>query len=156
VLGLVLAVGAHRAQRRRPRWTLIRFLLVVAAGCVVVAGDVGVVAYLEIECVSTSLLCYLFKEWQSCANIPGRGEKIFVISAFYCPNFLRTYRSFFRSWMSELILIIVITWDYPPDHLLLDRAPNLGPLVSRYNTNKFENCWYESVRILEVLKPLFR
>ncbi len=43
-----------------------------------------------------------------------------------------------------------------PDHLLLDSALNLGPLVSRCEINKFENCWYKSVRILEVLKLLFQ
>jgi hypothetical protein len=43
----------------------------------------------------------------------------------------------------------------PPDHLLLDSAPNLGPLISRWEINKFENCLYKSVRILEVLKKAF-
>ncbi len=33
--------------------------------------------------------------------------------------------------------------------------PNLGPLISRWEIDKFENCWYKSVRILEVLKLLF-
>jgi hypothetical protein len=28
----------------------------------------------------------------------------------------------------------------PPDHLLLNSAPNLGPLISRCDINKFENC----------------
>jgi hypothetical protein len=28
----------------------------------------------------------------------------------------------------------------PPDHLLLDSAPNLGPLISRWEINNFENC----------------
>jgi hypothetical protein len=27
----------------------------------------------------------------------------------------------------------------PPDHLLLDGAPNLGPLISRWEINKFKN-----------------
>jgi hypothetical protein len=27
-----------------------------------------------------------------------------------------------------------------PDHLLLDSAPNLGPLISRWEINKFKNC----------------
>jgi hypothetical protein len=44
----------------------------------------------------------------------------------------------------------------PSDHLLLDCAPNLGPLISCWRINYFENCWYESVRILEVLKLLFQ
>jgi hypothetical protein len=43
-----------------------------------------------------------------------------------------------------------------PDHLSLDRAPNLGPLISRWEINKFENCCYKSVRISEVLKLLFQ
>jgi hypothetical protein len=28
----------------------------------------------------------------------------------------------------------------PSDHLLLDRSPNLGPLISRWELEKFENC----------------
>ncbi len=43
-----------------------------------------------------------------------------------------------------------------PDHLFLDSAPNLGPLISRWKINKFENCWYKSARILEILKLLFQ
>jgi hypothetical protein len=31
----------------------------------------------------------------------------------------------------------------PPDHLLFDSAPNFGPLISRWEMNKFENCWYK-------------
>jgi hypothetical protein len=27
-----------------------------------------------------------------------------------------------------------------PDYLLLDSVPNLGPLISRWEINKFENC----------------
>jgi hypothetical protein len=44
----------------------------------------------------------------------------------------------------------------PPGNLLLDSVPNLGPLISRWEINKFENCWYKSVRILEVLKLSFQ
>jgi hypothetical protein len=29
---------------------------------------------------------------------------------------------------------------YTPDHLLLDSAPNLGPLISCHEINKFKNC----------------
>ncbi len=53
----------------------------------------------------------------------------------------------------------LLTLDSPysltPDHPLLDSAPNLDPLMSRWEINKFQNCWYKSVRILEVLKHLF-
>jgi hypothetical protein len=38
----------------------------------------------------------------------------------------------------------------------LDGAPNLGPLKSRCENYKFENCWYKSVRNLEVQKLLFQ
>jgi hypothetical protein len=43
-----------------------------------------------------------------------------------------------------------------PNHLLLDSAPNLGPLLSRWEINKFSNWWYKSVRILVVLRLLFQ
>ncbi len=43
-----------------------------------------------------------------------------------------------------------------PDHPLLDSAPNFGPLISPWEINKFENCWYKKVRILKVLKILFQ
>jgi hypothetical protein len=46
--------------------------------------------------------------------------------------------------------------DIPPDHQSLDSAPNLGPLISCWEINNFKNCWYKSVRILEVLKLLFQ
>ncbi len=36
-----------------------------------------------------------------------------------------------------------------------DSAPNLEPLKSHWEINKFENCSYKSVRILEVLKLMF-
>ncbi len=42
------------------------------------------------------------------------------------------------------------------DHLLLDSVPNLGPVTSRWEINKVENCWYKSGMILEVLKLLFQ
>jgi hypothetical protein len=42
------------------------------------------------------------------------------------------------------------------DHQLLDSAPNLGPLISRWENNKFESCRYESVGNLEVLKLSFQ
>jgi hypothetical protein len=39
----------------------------------------------------------------------------------------------------------------------LDSAPNLETLISCWEVNKFENCWYKSVRILKVLmKRLFQ
>ncbi len=44
----------------------------------------------------------------------------------------------------------------PPDQLLLDNVPNLGPLMTRWEINKLENCWYKCVRILDVLQLLFQ
>jgi hypothetical protein len=44
----------------------------------------------------------------------------------------------------------------PPDHPLLDSAPNREPLISCWEINKFENCWYKNDMILEVLKLFFQ
>ncbi len=43
-----------------------------------------------------------------------------------------------------------------PRSPIIGQCPNLGPLISRWEINKFENCWYKSIRILGVLKPLFQ
>ncbi len=58
----------------------------------------------------------------------------------------------FSPSFSQFLVIFYI----PPDHLILDNTPNLGPLISRWKINQFENCWYKSVRILEALKLLFQ
>ncbi len=34
-----------------------------------------------------------------------------------------------------------ISYKVPPDLLLLDRSPNIGPLISRWKLDKFKNCW---------------
>ncbi len=56
----------------------------------------------------------------------------------------------------KISTLIFSWWKNTPDHLLLDSAPNLGPLISRWEINKFENGWYKSDKILEVLKLLFQ
>jgi hypothetical protein len=75
-----------------------------------------------------------------------------------------------RNWMNhhgticERVSKFILRWrcqrkkkkTLPPDHLLFDSAPNLGPLISRWEINKFQNCWHKSDRILEVLKLLFQ
>jgi hypothetical protein len=33
----------------------------------------------------------------------------------------------------------VIRLGVPPDHLLLDRTPNIGPIISRWELDKFKN-----------------
>ncbi len=66
-----------------------------------------------------------------------------------------TYFSTYCKRMTRAVVSCNSSRRYP-DHLLLDSAPNLGPLISRREINKFENFWYESVRILEVLKLLFQ
>ncbi len=63
-----------------------------------------------------------------------------------------------KSILSNSILLqltISSAQTVPPDHLFLDSAPNLGPLISRWEINNFENCRYKSVRILAVLKLFF-
>jgi hypothetical protein len=60
------------------------------------------------------------------------------------------------AYFTNIIYIKIRHISYPRSPLLLDSAPNLGPLISRWEINKFENCWYKIVRILEVLKLLFQ
>jgi hypothetical protein len=41
-----------------------------------------------------------------------------------------------------------------PDHQFLDRSPNIGPLISCWELNKFKNCWNKSFRTSKVLTLL--
>jgi hypothetical protein len=48
------------------------------------------------------------------------------------------------------------SYNIRPDHLLLDSAPNLGPLISRWELGKFKNCWNKSFRTSEILTLLYQ
>ncbi len=43
----------------------------------------------------------------------------------------------------------------PRDHLLLDRSPNIGPLISRWELDKFKNYWNKSFRTSKILTLLY-
>ncbi len=42
------------------------------------------------------------------------------------------------------------------DHLLLDSAPNIGPLISHWELDKFRNCWNKSFRTSKILTHLYQ
>jgi hypothetical protein len=44
----------------------------------------------------------------------------------------------------------------PLNRLLLDNAPNLGPLISRWELDKFKNCWNKSFRTFKILTLLYQ
>jgi hypothetical protein len=44
----------------------------------------------------------------------------------------------------------------PHDHLLLDSAPNIGPLISRWELDKYKNCWKKSCRTSKILTLLYQ
>jgi hypothetical protein len=43
-----------------------------------------------------------------------------------------------------------------PDYLLLDRSPNIGPLISRWELDKLKNCWNKSFRTSKILTILYQ
>jgi hypothetical protein len=45
---------------------------------------------------------------------------------------------------------------YTPDHLLLDSAPIIGPLISRWELDKFKNCWNKSFGTSKILTLLYQ
>ncbi len=44
----------------------------------------------------------------------------------------------------------------PPAHLLLDRSLNIGPLISRWELDKFKNCWNKSFWTSKILTLLYQ
>jgi hypothetical protein len=43
-----------------------------------------------------------------------------------------------------------------PDQLFLDRSPNIGPLISRWELDKFKNCLNKSFRTFKILTLLYQ
>ncbi len=59
-------------------------------------------------------------------------------------------------WDSSLVISFNMPiLELPPDHLLLDSAPNFGPLISRWDLDKFKNCWNKSFRTSKNLTLLY-
>ncbi len=62
-----------------------------------------------------------------------------------------------NSGLSLFILIVLkLSLRSCPDHLLLKSVPNLEPLISRWEINKFENCWNRSFRTAKILTLLYQ
>ncbi len=47
-------------------------------------------------------------------------------------------------------------WRIPHDHILLDRSPIIGPLISRWELDKFKNGWNKSFRTSKILTLLYQ
>jgi hypothetical protein len=43
-----------------------------------------------------------------------------------------------------------------PDRILLDRSPNIGSLISRWELKKFKNCWNKTFRNSRILTLLYQ
>jgi hypothetical protein len=61
-------------------------------------------------------------------------------------------RSTTRKWITHLQRETGLY--IPPNHLLSDRSPNIGPLKSLWELDKFKNCWNKSFRTSKILTLL--
>jgi hypothetical protein len=50
----------------------------------------------------------------------------------------------------------LVTEIVPPDYLLLDTAPNIGPLIAWWKLAKFKNCWNKRFITSEILTLLYQ
>jgi hypothetical protein len=57
---------------------------------------------------------------------------------------------------SANVVLLTVSSSILPDHLLLDRSPNIGPLISRWGLDKFRNCWNKSYRTPRMLTLLYQ
>ncbi len=63
---------------------------------------------------------------------------------------------FVSSSVAKIINLIKSTLLVPPGHLLLDSVPKIGPLISRWELDKFKNCWNKSFRTSKILTLLYQ
>ncbi len=69
------------------------------------------------------------------------------------------HRWIFCSWIARFSfsLNLICSLKVPPDYLLLDRSPNIGPLIShRWERDKFRICWNKSFRTPRILTLLYQ
>ncbi len=70
-------------------------------------------------------------------------------------------------WASIKVINIVISYVFvtfkdsdissvPPDHLLLDRSSNIGPVISCWELDKLKNCWNKSFRTSKILTLFYQ
>jgi hypothetical protein len=53
-------------------------------------------------------------------------------------------------------MLIRVEAGVPHDYLLLDSAPNIGPLISRWELDEFKNSWNNSFRTFKIQKLLYQ
>ncbi len=51
---------------------------------------------------------------------------------------------------------LILSKNLRSNHLLLDRPPNIGPLISRWKLDEFKNCWNKSFRTSKILTLLYQ
>ncbi len=59
-------------------------------------------------------------------------------------------------FLNHFAVSFQIMLEHTPGHLLLDRSPNIGPLISRWELDKFYNCWNKSFRTAKILTLLYQ
>jgi hypothetical protein len=52
--------------------------------------------------------------------------------------------------------VLLWRWVQPPNHLLLDSAPSIGPLIFRWELDKFKSCWNKCSRTSRILTLLYQ
>jgi hypothetical protein len=100
------------------------------------------------------LLFFFFNTWMSwqfsLLSIVQKGSTTLEIS---------NYREASLDCIETLDLVILLARFVAslgiPDRLLLDRSPNIGPLIIRWEIEKFKNCWNKSFRTSRILALLY-
>jgi hypothetical protein len=76
------------------------------------------------------------------ARRPGKRQKSILSDQLDTSVFLSTVEGLFTESIGT------------PDHILLDSVPNIGPLIPRWELEKFQNCWNKSFRTFKILTLL--
>ncbi len=79
-----------------------------------------------------------------CGDEDGR----FLLVSLFSDNF--------KPHLSVHVRSSLVGGAYTPNHLFLDRSPNIGPLISRWELDKFRNRWNKSFRISKILILLYQ
>ncbi len=99
--------------------------------------------------VKTIFFSETLKSNKNCEHSPA-----FLYLAIICITFvLNKWKSHCTSMFFS---VTTHKWEVHPNHLLLDSAPKIGPLIFRWELDKFKNCWNKSFITSRIMTLLYQ
>jgi hypothetical protein len=98
-----------------------------------------------------SLSSFLNSLWLACIS-----HYTHLVNVIISSNILYVFTKNIGPYIDKIVIYSLYCHTLPPDHLLLDSVPNIGPLISRWELGNLKNSWNKSFRTSKILTLLYQ